>query len=313
MEKFEQEVSIFPDPGENRTFFHPDIAAIADRAAHANLRPADTDRQKIHLLIVDMQVDFCHPAGSLYVPGAEEDVKRLTRFIYDQGDHITQITCSMDSHLPLQIFHPAWWADCQGNHPPPFTTISHDDVTNGRWTPLFEPEWSTDYTRSLPEKGRYELTIWPYHCLIGSFGHCLDPGLLSAVLWHSLARGSQPNWWIKGSIPKTEHYSILKPEIAVPDHPQGAKSQDLLDMLQAADYILIAGEAKSHCVLETVEDLVEEYADRPDILGRICVLADCTSPIIHPGIDYETITKRHFEDFARKGIRIARSTDPLPV
>jgi nicotinamidase/pyrazinamidase len=311
MERFVQNMPRFPND-EDGTIFYPDMAAIGAQAARANLPPAATDQRKIHLLIVDMQVDFCHPAGALYVPGAEEDVKRLIRFIYRHGEHISQITCSLDSHLPLQIFHPAWWADSRGSHPPPFTTISHDDVITGRWTPLFEPDWSANYTRSLQNQGRYELTIWPYHCLIGSSGHGLDSGLLSAILWHSLARGSQPVWWMKGSIPKTEHYSIIQPEIPVPEHPQGTKSRDLLNLLQATDYIFIAGEAKSHCVLETVEDLVEEYADRPDILKRILVLRDCTSSIHHPEIDYEMITERRFADFARKGIMSVRSTDPLP-
>lgn len=42
--KFEQKISHFSDTGENRTFFHPDIAAIATRPARANLPAASTDR-----------------------------------------------------------------------------------------------------------------------------------------------------------------------------------------------------------------------------------------------------------------------------
>lgn len=295
-----------------RAIIEPDMAVISAAAARASLPPACSDRLTIHLLLVDMQVDFCDPAGALYVPGAEGDVTRLTRFIYLQGAHITGITCSLDSHLPHQIFHPSWWADPKGNHPAPFTTICHDDVLKGRWTPLFENEWSVRYTRSLQALGRYELTIWPYHCLLGTPGHGLDPSLMSAILWHSLARGSQPAWWIKGSIPKTEHYSLIQPEIPVPEHPQGRKSQDLFDLLQSVDYLIIAGEAKTHCVLETIEDLVEEFSSRPDILGKVIVLMDCTSPVQHPDIDYETIAKRRFADFRRKGIRSIRSTDPVP-
>ena len=303
----------FHDAARIGTLFHPDISAIGDHAARARLPPASGDELNVHLLVVDMQVDFCHPAGALYVPGAQDDLRRLIQFIYRRAGQITEITCSLDSHLPLQIFHAAWWADRTGAHPPPFTVISHDDVIDRRWVPLLEPAWSAAYTASLQRQGRYDLTIWPYHCLIGSPGHLLDPELLSAVLWHSLARGAQPHWWMKGSIPKTEHYSILQPEIPVPEHPQSRKSRDLLDLLGAADYLFIAGEAKSHCVLETVEDLVEEYIDRSDVLKRIFVLEDCTSSIRHPAIDYETIANRRFARCARTGIRLVKSTDPLPL
>jgi nicotinamidase/pyrazinamidase len=307
-----RDVPRFHDSARIGTLFHPDMGAIGAQAARADLPPARADGPKVHLLIVDMQVDFCHPGGALYIPGAREDLHRLIRFIYREAGRITEITCSLDSHLPLQIFHPAWWADSAGDHPPPFTTISHDDVVDGRWVPLLEPEWSARYTRSLRERGRSDLTIWPYHCLIGSPGHLLDPELLSAVLWHSLARGSQPRWWMKGSIPKTEHYSILQPEIPVPEHPLGTKRRDFLDLLGASDRILIAGEAKSHCVLETVEDLAEEFADRHDLLERISVLQDCTSSIRHPGIDYETLTNERFSALARMGVHLATSADPFP-
>ena len=295
------------------TLYHPDMTSIGAEAARAGLPPVRAGRPGVHLLIVDMQVDFCHADGALSVPGAREDLQRLIRFILRNAEQISGITCSLDSHLPLQIFHPAWWADRNGEHPPPFTMIGHEDLVDGTWVPLLEPEWSAQYTRSLRRLGRNELTIWPYHCLIGSPGHCLDPDLLTAVLWHSLARGTQPTWWMKGSIPGTEHYSILRPEIPVPGHPLNTGCRELLDLLETSDLIFIAGEAKSHCVLETVEDLVEEYADRPDVLGRVFVLQDCTSSIRHPEIDYEALANARFAEFCQKGIHLVDSTDPLPL
>lgn len=90
-----------------------------------------------------MQVDFCHPASALHVPGADEDGKRFIRFIYDQGANITQITCSLDSHLLLQIFHPVWWADSQGNKTPPFTTISRANA-NTQSRQAFVHSWMPD-------------------------------------------------------------------------------------------------------------------------------------------------------------------------
>jgi nicotinamidase/pyrazinamidase len=300
----------FYDAKRTGTIFYPNAGEIALQAGKVNLPPAD--RLKIHLLIVDMQVDFCHTAGSLYVEGAQEDLQRLIRFIYRQAEHITSITCSLDSHVPFQIFHPAWWVDGSGNHPPPFTVITYDDVIKRKWQPQLEPEWSTQYTLRLREQAKKELVIWPYHCLTGSIGHTLDPELFSAILWHTLAWNSGLTWWNKGSIPQTEFYSIIQPEIPVPEHPQGGKSQDLLDLLEVSEYIFIAGEAASHCVLETVEDLVGEFGSQPEILESIFILEDCTSLIGHPEIDYAAITRQRFAEFARKGVHFVKSTDPLP-
>jgi nicotinamidase/pyrazinamidase len=292
-------------------YFTPDVTSVAVAAMAVNLPSADTDRFKTQLLIVDMQVDFCHASGTLFVPGATGDLQRLVEFIYHQAEHITNIICSLDSHLPYQIFHPAWWVDRNGNHPLPFTVITYDDVVNKKWQPCLEPQWSIQYTRKLKNLAKKQLTIWPYHCLMGSSGHSLDPELFSAVLWHSLARKSQPTWWAKGCVPETEHYSIIQPEIHVPGNPQGRKNQDYLNLIKASDRIFIAGEAKSHCVLETLEDLIEEFAHQPEFLQRIFVLQDCTSPILHPNIDTESTTQRRFAEFARKGIQLVKSTDPL--
>jgi nicotinamidase/pyrazinamidase len=302
----------FYDAKRPGTIFYPDTNAISVQAEKTKLPPAQADRIKTHLLIVDMQVDFCHSSGSLYVPGAQEDLQRLIHFIYRQAEYITGITCSLDTHLPFQIFHPAWWADGLGNHPPPFTVITYDDIIRKKWQPLLEQEWSVQYTRRLRDQAKKELVIWPYHCLTGSIGQNLDPELFSAVLWHALARNSQPVWWNKGSIPGTEFYSILQPEIPVPEHPQGVKSRDLLNLLVDSDYIFIAGEAASHCVLETVEDLVEEFSSQPEILKRMYVLEDCTSMIRHPDIDYAAITRKRFAEFAGKGVHFVKSTGSFP-
>ena len=85
---------------------YPDVTAIAASASQANLSPAAEDQISVHLVLVDMQIDFCHEKGSLFVPGAVEDLKRTIEFIYINAGRITNITCSLDSHLPHQIFHP---------------------------------------------------------------------------------------------------------------------------------------------------------------------------------------------------------------
>jgi nicotinamidase-related amidase len=302
----------FYNPNRIGTLFYPDYAGIAAEAATTNLRPASEDKQNIHLVIIDMQVDFCHSNGSLFVPGSAEDIRRTIEFIYRHAQRITNITCSLDSHLPHQIFHPAWWADEQGNHPAPFTLITYGDIKAGKWRPLVAPVQSTHYVRQLEEQAKKTLTIWPYHVMIGSMGNALDPELFTAVLWHSLARKTQPAWLTKGTIPLTEHYSIIQPEVPVPNHPLGGKNKQFLDTLAEADVILVAGEAESHCVLETVEDLVEDFATRPDALQKIYFLRDCTSPVVHPDVDFHAIAQARFAEFEKQGVNFINSTDALP-
>lgn len=299
----------FYDPQRIGTLFHPDMARIAAEADAVGLSPADADARKVHLLLIDMQVDFCHEAGSLYVPGALGDLRRTIEFIYRNAAHITQITCSLDSHLPSQIFSPGWWVDAQGHHPAPFTIVSQEDVQSGRWQPCFEPDWSRTYVARLEQEAKKLLTIWPYHVLIGSPGHMLDPELWSAVVWHAMARQTQPRWLAKGSEPRTEHYSIIQPEVPLPGMIDHGRNQALLDELAGADLIVVAGEAMSHCVLETMEDLVETFEGRPEMLRKLLLLRDCTSSVLHPQIDFHALAEARLAEFEQMGVRMALSTE----
>ncbi|MCB0033781.1 MAG: hypothetical protein KDE51_07175 [Anaerolineales bacterium] len=302
----------FYNPARIGTLFHPDVSTIAADALNANLKPAAEDKENVHLVIIDMQVDFCHPDGTLFVPGAVEDIQRTVEFIYNNAERITNITCSIDSHLPHQIFSPGWWVDEKGNHPAPFTLITYDDIKQGKWKPVVAPVKSTEYVKKLEADAKKTLCIWPYHTMIGNIGNALDPELWSAVFWHSMARKTQPTFLTKGSIPLTEHYSIIQPEVPVPNHPLGGKNKPFLDTLAEADIVLIAGEAESHCVLESVEDIVEDFGHKPDALQKIYFLRDCTSAVQHPDIDFHAIALQRFDEFKKDGVNFVDSTDKMP-
>ncbi|MDD5656107.1 MAG: nicotinamidase [Elusimicrobia bacterium] len=302
----------FHDPRRLGTIFLPDAAAIAAAAAEAGLPPAARDRRTLHPVIVDMQVDFCHPNGALFVPGALADLSRIIEFIYAQAGRITRITASLDAHLPHQIFTPSWWLDAGGRPPAPFTIITAREARAGRWRPAREPEWSLAYVERLEFLAKKPLTIWPYHAQIGSPGGALDPSLWSAILWHSLARGAQPDFLAKGSLPKTEHYSILQPEAPPPESAGAGRAEGLIEALRRSDSVLIAGEAASHCVLETLEDLAKIFAGEPRRLSRIAVLRDCTSPVAHPETDFAALTRERFRELERRGVRFLDSTGPGP-
>ena len=88
----------------------------------------------IHLLVIDPQNDFCDPNGSLYVPGAQDDMDRLASLIDKMRDRLTDIHVTMDSHRKVDISHPIWFKDARGHHPDPFTVVTAEDLDAGRET-----------------------------------------------------------------------------------------------------------------------------------------------------------------------------------
>src|SRR5215467_12508441 len=138
---------------------------------------------RIELLIIDPQVDFCDPGGALYVPGAERDMERLAAMVRRLKNRLDDIHVTVDSHHWIHIAHPIFWKDSRGVHPPVFTRISRADAEQGVWTTTAPGMYrrALDYVRKLETNGRYELIIWPPHCLIGSPGHTVFPVLYSAL------------------------------------------------------------------------------------------------------------------------------------
>lgn len=301
----------FYHPDRVGQLYVPDVAAAAAAGRAAGLRPADEDDEQIALLLVDPQVDFVHVDGALSVPGAVDDTRRTIAWLLRHADRISAVAASLDSHIPLQIFFPTWWVDEQGQHPKPYTPITCDEVDGGRWIPLYEPAWSRRYVHQLETEARKQLMIWPFHTMIGTPGHAITPALYEAIMYHAAARQSQPTFVTKGSIPKTEYYSLLEPEVTVPDEPGGELNVQVLDLLDDYDRIYVAGQAKSHCVLETLRSVLVYFRDKPEQIKKWHVLVDCTSSVSHPEIDFDAMANRTLEEYAQRGVRLVRSTDPL--
>lgn len=278
----------------------------------ANLTPSSTDALRVMLLIVDMQVDFVHPEGSLSVAGAIGDTTRLIQWIYKNADKVTAISASLDSHIPIQIFSQAWWKNPDsGNQPDPFTLITLEDIKKGLWVPVVDPKWSLHYVEELEKSAKKNLMIWPYHCLIGTIGHALVPALSEAIAYHSAARNAQPLYLTKGTIPQVEHYGIMEPEVKYPNHPAGGTNTTFLDMLGRYDRVYVAGEAKSHCVLETMHQILRYFETQKDVIKKIYFLTDCTSSVAHPAIDFESLAAAELTKMEQKGVVMVKSTDSL--
>ena len=295
------------------------------------LRPAVEDSRRVCLVAVDVQNTFCIPGFELFVggrsgTGAVDDNRRLCEFLYRNLGTITQIVPSLDTHQAMQVFHAIWLVDDEGNHPEPYTLVSAEDVGSGRWrlnvaaaealgiATEYAQRHLEHYTRGLAAGGKYDLTIWPYHAMLGGIGHALVPAVEEAIFFHTVARNSQPHFEVKGNNPLTEHYSMLGPEVTEgPDgDPLGARNTALIENVLAFDVVIIAGQAKSHCVAWTIDDLLTDEEVRERLAPRTYLLEDCTSPVVVPGaIDYSEPADAAFERYAAAGMHVVRSTDPI--
>lgn len=301
-------------------------------AGEHGIDPADNDIPRILLIAVDMQNTFCIPGFELYVAGrdglgAVGDVRRLCEFIYRNLGSITAIAPTLDTHEAFQIFHPVFWVDAEGRHPAPYSSISADDVTSGRWrvngavAASLHEDLSTlqrvaqHYVTALARGGKYELTIWPYHAMLGGVGHALVSSLEEAIFFHGMARDTQPIFQVKGDNPLTENYSVLQPEVL--EGPEGVplaeRNVTFMQELLRYDAVILAGEAKSHCVAWTIHDLLTHIrAESPGLVEKVYLLEDCSSPVVIPGVvDYTAQADAAFADFAAAGMHVVRSTQPI--
>jgi nicotinamidase-related amidase len=297
-----------------------------------DLQPASEDQFRLALLMVDVQNTFCIPDFELFVAGrsgtgAVDDTRRLCDFVYRNLGSITQILPSLDTHHAAQVFHAVWLVDEDGNHPDPYTLISHEDVVTGRWRVNeavaeilgigadYAARHLAHYTRRLAEGGKYNLTIWPYHAMLGGIGHALVSAVEEAVFFHGVARYSRPEFQVKGDNPLTEHYSMLGPEVTEgPDGERlGSLNTGLMDRLLTFDAVVVAGQAKSHCLAWTIDDLLADDDQRERGLAeRTYLLEDCTSPVVVPGVlDYTDEADAAFERYAAAGLHVVSSTDPV--
>lgn len=270
-------------------------------------RSTAASKPSVHLVVIDPQKDFCDPQGALFAPGADGDTQRLAAMIDRLGPQLTDVHVTLDSHRKVDISHPMWWRTASGKAPDPFSSVTADDLKSGRIVTarpaMFDR--SLRYLAELEQAGRYPHTVWPYHCLIGDEGHSVVP-VLSDALHQWEERFAMVDFITKGSNPWTEHFSGVRAEVPDPADPSTQVDPGFIATLQDADVIVMAGEALSHCLANTVRDIADELA-APEYIAKIVLLTDATSPV--PG--FESLGDDFVREMTARGMQLSTTADFL--
>lgn len=317
-------------------YLQREIDAVKYRKDNA-VQHKSADKIKVCLLLIDNQITFCTPPpwGQLYVggrsgTGAVDDSVRTCEFIYNNLGVITKIIPTLDTHMANQIFHPVFWVDKDGNHPngalAPF--ISLDEIKSGIWSPnpaladelcsgnyMWLKAYAQHYAQTLTNNGQYQLEVWPYHGMLGGVSHAMVPVIEEAAFFHNIVRSSQTEFEIKGGNPLTENYSVLQPEVLTrhDGKPIAQKNAQLFNHLVSYDMVIVCGQAKSHCLAWTMENMRTEILTKdPDLAKKVFIMEDCTTPVVIPGvIDFTDMADAAFEKFKTSGMHVVKSTDPI--
>ncbi|MHA2043407.1 MAG: hypothetical protein ACW99G_01360 [Candidatus Thorarchaeota archaeon] len=292
--------------------------------------------KKIHLLIIDPQNSFAKKVdandqqtlhnGELCVPGAWEDMERLATMIDRIGDKIDDITVTLDSHHQLHIAHPMWWKLSNGERPGPFTSVREDkgifvgtqfdasgnphDVGEMMVSNPGFMEWTMKYIRTLEANQRYPHMIWPEHCLIGTPGHNVVKPLQDSLFKWEKDNLAFYNKVTKGSNYRTEHFSAVQSEVPDEDDATTQPNAAFINTVNDSDIILLAGEASSHCVANTVRDMVAFFgANSDEFIKKVICLTDAMSPV--PG--FEDKGTEFIDDMKKLGMKTSTTVDYLSI
>ena len=253
------------------------------------------------LLIIDPQNDFLDiPGAALPVPGADADMQRLADWLMGHVAQVQSIIVTLDSHASVGVERITFWQDAQGLPVAPFTLITAADVLAGKFAPRHADKRAEvlRYLQALEAGGQRQLVVWPVHCVTGTWGHNIHNGLAQAIAGWEEKTGQVCHKVLKGQHPLTEQYSVFRAEVPRADDARTQLNQTLMGELAAqTGTLLVAGEALSHCVAASVDDMLAHLP--PERLQRSVLLTDCMSPVT----GFETMGQDFLQRARGKGVQ----------
>ena len=262
---------------------------------------------RIRLLVIDPQNDFMDiPGATLPVPGAGADMQRLAAFIDEQRSRIDDMVVTLDSHCSVGVERTSFWVTTDGLEVSPFTQILAQDVRQEKYLPRHKGRLAEvlAYLTALEQAGTRRLIAWPVHCVVGDWGHNIYPAVAASIARWEWASDRSCDKVQKGLNPMTEQYSAFRAEVPLANDPRTHNNAQLMARLGAGDQmLLIAGEALSHCVAATCEDMLAQMDDAR--LRNTILLTDCMSSI--PG--FEEVSETFLQQARAKGVRTMDTTE----
>lgn len=260
--------------GQMKSVFDPAEAALKSPKKKETLQMA-----KNVMLILDPQVDF-HRGGSCAIKDADISSESVSNFISFNKDGIEEIYVGLDSHHRMHISHAVFWTNAFGESPLPHTQLTFQSINDCEWKPRDQAqeiqEYIRNYAKELESKKRMAIHIWPEHCLIGSPGHAVVPGINSALQEWAEHTLNTVTYIMKGMNCLTEMYSALCAEVPIKTDPATCLDKKLIARLDEADRVIVCGQSLSHAVNFTCRDLIENWSSHPSKLhivldGCACV------------------------------------------
>jgi len=265
----------------------------------------NSEGKKVALLIVDPQNDFCTQNGSMFVPGADEDIEILSNWILKNKEQIDQIIVTLDSHYTVDISHPKFWIDENGESPEPFTIIKSADILSGKYKPaysIFNEGITMTYLEKLEEQGDFEHCIWPEHCITGTWGSSINTMIDGCLRAWSLSGVDARfvRYITKGSHPMTEHFGVFKAEVAIANANETHVNMSLIEQLDMFDVIYLAGQARNFGVANSLKQIMELS---PNIAKKFVILEDTMSDATGINMKANTI----YEKAKEIGVRFEKT------
>lgn len=282
-------------------------AALHVAESGHNARYADSNEKEGHmntrLLIIDPQNDFCDiPGAALPVAGADADMKRLAAFIDGHGHRLSGITVTLDSHASVAVERTSFWKKGDGSEVPAFTQVSAADVCERRFLPRNEGHTQKvlDMLNRLEAGDRYKLMVWPVHCVTGTWGHNIHAAVAESLARWEFRQQASVRKVLKGEYLLSEHYGVFEAEVPFEDEESTRFNHKLAaSLLRDTDLLLVAGEASSHCVSASVEQLLRFAEGQPERAPRMVLLSDCMSPVA----GFEAGERAFFEHAEAHGVQ----------
>ena len=289
----------------------------------------------IALVVIDGQNDFCANGsesdgkkGALSVDGASREANAVADLVLRLGSDISSITATLDSHQRNDCSIHTTWKVNQGGNPPPFTIISHDDIKEDRYVPLWKSvpwdgklisskEWGLIYTKALKDNDRPQLCLWPVHCQVGTWGNNIYPVLHNAYDSWCNKTTKFINYVVKGEFPYAECYSAFGPDIPLANQHETSFNKQLYLHLLNHDKILWTGWAGSHCLRFSALDAIKHSQACKDssFVNKCIFFEDACAPVTDiPGASYKfTEWRRDFlNEVANLGATVTNTRDFKP-